>query len=145
MARVIGLPKQTGARGGVLGGVQVLGVREAIAALVGAGRIARISVGLLVHNSAESMAQRARDNIHDISGNLSSGTRAEQTGPYQWSVISSSLEGDVSEKNEKEYAGFVEFGTTKMAPRYYMTRAYQETRPEVDAQLKVIAAEISRL
>jgi HK97 gp10 family phage protein len=146
MARVIGKPSQTGLS--VTGGIQVLGVREAIAALEGAGRIARISVGLLVHNAAESMAERARENIHNVTGNLESGTRAEQGGPYYWNVISSSLEGDDPSgtgKNQKEYAGFVEFGTSKMSPRFYMTRAYADTRPEVVAELQVIASEISLL
>jgi len=144
MATVTGGAVQQ-AGGGVLGGVRVLGVREAIAALEGRALIARLWLGLEVHTAAESMATKAKANIHSISGNLVSGTRAEPLAPYAWNVVSSSRDGDNDDKNQKEYAGFVEFGTSKMEPRFYMSRAFAETKPEVVASMIAIAGRIGRL
>lgn len=134
-----------GAESAVTGQITVLGLPQAIAKLVGVGRIARISLGVITRESAEHMRDRAKDNIHNVTGNLASGTYATQVGPYQWEVVSSSMEGDVEGKNDKEYSHFVEFGTSKMEPRAYMTLAFEETLPETLVAVKALAAAIEAL
>ncbi len=145
MPRFVGVPKQLGTAGGVRSGVQILGIPEAVAKLVSADKVVRLHLGELVADAALNMEREAKDNIHSITGNLKSGTFAQKVGSYSWEVVSSSLAGDNPDKNGKEYAGFVENGTSKMAPRYYMRNAYNEVQPLVNARLRVLAARISTL
>lgn len=137
-----------GARG-VGGGVRVLGVEECLIKLGLVNKVARIHLGYLVHKAAEDIAEQARENIHDVTGNLSSGTKAAPAGPYHWTVTSSSMAGDVAGKNNYEYAGYVEFGTSKTGHDFpsfaYMTRAYQAELPDIAAGLKVIGSMLERL
>ena len=128
--------------GAVTGQFKVLGLPQAIAKLEGVGRICRITLGIMTREMAEHTAQRAKDNIHNVTGNLSSGTYATQTGPYLWEVVSSSMEGTVEGKNEKEYAQFVEFDPLGRA---YMTRAFEATKPEALIALKALASAIEAL
>lgn len=136
---------QIGPRQGVLGGFHVLGLPEAIAKLTGVGRIARISLGITMREAAQLMESQARANIHSLTGNLASGTKAYQVGSYSWMVSSSSLDGDVAEKNNKEYAGFVENGTQYMEGQFYMKRAFDATQAGLNAKLVIIAREIELL
>lgn len=136
---------------GVVSNVRVFGVEECLIKLGLVNKVARIHLGYLAHASAENVAERARENIYKPgnTGNLASGTKAEQEGPYMWTVTSSSMEGDVAEKNSYEYASYVEFGTSTTGTDYpsfaYMTRAYNETLPEVVAALKIIGETLERL
>lgn len=145
MANLLRGGVSVGGGGATVGRITVLGVPEAIAKLTGVGKIARISLGVITRESAQHMAERAKANIHSVSGNLASGTYATQLGPYTWQVVSSSMEGDIAGKNDYEYADFVEFGTSKMEPRAYMTRAYEETRPETLAAVVALAAAIEAI
>lgn len=132
-------------QGAVTGRMTVLGLPQAIAKLTGVGRLARISLGVITREAAQHMAERAKANIHNVTGNLGSGTYATQVGPYLWEVVSSSMEGTVGGKNEKEYSRFVEYGTSRMEPRAYMTRAFEDTRPEAFVAIKALAAAIQAL
>jgi len=129
--------------------VQIFGVEECLIKLAQVNKVARIELGYLAHKSAEMIRDQAKENINDQTGNLSSGTKAEQQGPYNWAVTSSSMEGDIPEKNSYEYAGYVEYGTSKTGHSYpsfaYMTRAYQATLPDIMAGLRVIGAHLERL
>jgi hypothetical protein len=145
MASVVSGGVNVSSVGPVSGGVKVLGLPQAIAKLEGVGRICRITLGIITREFAEHTADRAKGNIHNITGNLKSGTYATQTGPYLWQVVSSSMEGTVDGKNEKEYASWVEFGRTGMEPRFYMTRAFESTKPEVIVALKALASAIEAL
>jgi HK97 gp10 family phage protein len=91
------------------------------------------------------MEELAKEYVPTISGNLQSGIKSSKVAPYTYDVSASSLEGGVPEKNTKEYAGYVEFGTSKMAPRYFMTRAWRDTYPLAAAELRILAAKIERL
>jgi hypothetical protein len=155
MARVIGLPK-TGAlgrtRSGHFGGTsvvsrfRVLGVPETLIKLGLVNKIARVELGFLTGEVARRIAATAKENINNITGNLESGTYAEKgKTPYTWYIVSSSMAGNNPEKNYYEYAGYVEFGTSKMAPRMYMTRAYRTHLPDAVAGLKAIGAHLERL
>lgn len=143
MTSFSGRPSQTGLS--VTSAVKVLGVPEVLAKLRGAQSVSRLELGKLNMNLALHMRSKAVDNIHSITGNLAQGTKVVKIGFYSWEVTSSSLEGGVSEKNQKEYAGFVENGTSRMAPRYYMRRAWQGVQPEAAAGLYRIGKLIEAL
>jgi HK97 gp10 family phage protein len=146
MARIIGVPKQLGGR--VVSNVRILGVKEALVKLKLVSSTARLELGLLNAGAAKHMENLAKEYVPVITGNLRSSIHSAKLGPYNWEVIAASTEGtDPSGegKNQKEYAGFVEFGTSKMAPRFFMNRAYQDTRAIAVADLKLIAARIERL
>jgi HK97 gp10 family phage protein len=143
MARFIGLPKQTGRSVGA--SVQILGIPEAVAKLQAVDVMAARDLGLMLYRSAQMVYSKAKGNVPVESGNLRSGINLNRNGAYLWEVTASSLDGDDPDKNTKEYAAFVEFGTSKMAPRYFMTQAYQDTRPLVNAQLVALAARIEAL
>lgn len=130
-------------RGGRVGtggiSVRILGIPELIAKLTAINRIARIGLGQLNHETADNVVKAAQGNIHSITGNLASGVKAEQSGPYNWNVTASSRDGNVGEKNTKEYAGYVEYGTSKMSARPYLRPAVQQARPGVIAGLTALA------
>lgn len=135
----------TGIRGGGIGGgVRVLGIDTAIAELRGVDAAVRLKLGLLMYQAAKDTEAAAKGNIHNVTGNLSEGTQAQKLGPYTWNVSSSSLDGGVSEKNDKEYAPYVEFGTSRMEPRFYLSTALDTVLPLVQAELVAMAAEIER-
>jgi HK97 gp10 family phage protein len=152
MARIIGVPKPTiglpsrgAASGGVTANVKIIGVEQLIAKLGLVANVARLELGLETRGAALRMYQMAQANVPVITGNLKSGISVEHMGPYSWAVTASSLAGNISPKNQKEYAAWVEFGTSKMRGRHFMTTAYQETAPIVAADLKLIAAKLERL
>ena len=136
---------QTGVRGGVVGGFTIIGLPEVIAKLEGVGRVCRIYLGVIMRENAMLLESQARANIHSLTGNLASGTKAHKLGPYTWEVSSSSLDGDVSSKNTKEYAGFVENGTQYMEGQFYMQRAYDQVQVTLAASVKALAEAINRL
>jgi HK97 gp10 family phage protein len=145
MARFIGVPKQLGSRGAVGANVRVIGVPEALIKLGLVNKIARIELGFLAHASGKAMEGRTAFYCPVITGNLRSSIKLTHTGPYSWFVSVASREGDVASKNDKEYAGFVEFGTSRMAPRFFMRRAYEETRVEAVVGLSIIARRLEAL
>lgn len=145
MARLIGVPKQTGVGGGVRGTMQVLGVPEALIKLGLVNKIARIELGFLAAASARNMTQRAILYCPKITGNLASSIKTIQVAPYTHEVTAASRDGTNPDKNGKEYAGFVEFGTSKMSGRFFMRRAYAETQPEAVAGLALIGRRLEAL
>ena len=148
MARLYGVPKQTGVGGGVISGVTIVGIPQLLAKLGLVSKVARLELGLLTRGAAFHMYELALQNVPEITGNLKSGIAIEKGGPYAWAVSASSQAGSDPAgigKNNKEYAGFVEFGTSKMAPRHFMTNAYRATTPIVASDLQIIAAKLMRL
>lgn len=143
MAKFIGVPTQRG--GAVVSGARIVGIPQAINKLVNTERAARVQLGALASNAAKNMENQAREHCPVITGNLRSSIKSYQVAPYSWEVTASSREGDVPEKNGKEYAGFVENGTSKMSPRYFMRSAYNDVQPLVNAEIKAMAARISVL
>lgn len=144
----IGLARRGMASGSVKANVKVLGLDVLIAKLAQINIIARAELGLLTAGAAKHMEQAAKNNIHSVTGNLVSGVYSVRVAPYTWTVIASSMAGDDPAgvgKNSYEYAAWVEFGTSKMPGRFYMARAYNETRPLVISGLKQTAMRIQAL
>lgn len=136
-------------RGGRVGtggiSVRIIGVPELIAKLTAINRVARIGLGKLNHEAANGIVERAQAGVNSITGNLASGIKATQSGPYSWEVTASSRDGNVGEKNSKEYAGYVEYGTSKMSARPYLRPAVTGARPVIVAGLTAIARWIEAL
>lgn len=123
---------------GIGGGVQVIGVDELIAKLIRMRAFARLETGYLTMRAAIMVQQEAKSRVPIESGNLQSGIGIGKLGSYTWEVSAASTAGSVPEKNNKEYAAFVEFGTSKMAARPFMRPAYAAVLPLVNAQLKAL-------
>jgi hypothetical protein len=90
----------------------------------------------------------AQEKVPVITGNLKSGIAIEKGGSYAWAVSASSQAGSDPGgmgKNKKEYAGYVEFGSSHNVPRFFMTESYRETSVIVASDLKLIAAKLMRL
>lgn len=147
MARLYGVPKQAGVGGGVAANVRVVGVEQLIAKLNLVANVARLEMGLMTSGAAHHMEEAARNNAPSVTGNLRSGIKTTKgAGPYNYEVTASTLDGNVAEKNSKEYAGYVEFGWSgHPAPEHFMTNAYAETMPIVYSDLQIIAAKLMRL
>ena len=145
MARVIGVPAQIGSRGFVSANVRVVGVRQALARLGLVSKVARLELGLLAAGAASMVHQRAQFYCPVITGNLKSSIKLMKLASYTYQVTAASTEGNNPNKNDKEYAGFVEFGTSRMAPRFFMRRAYQDMVPVAASDLRLIAAKLERL
>ncbi len=144
MAILRGLPKLI-ERGPATSNVRVLGVPQAIAKLEAVKNYARLELGYTAFATAAIVETKAKEYVPVITGNLRSGIHTNHVGPYAYEVTASSLAGDVAEKNTKEYAGFVEFGTSKMAPRLFLTRAYRDGYPYAVGRLKALAARIETM
>jgi HK97 gp10 family phage protein len=145
MARIIGVPRQLGPRGSVGSRVRIIGIPEAKIKLGLVSKVARLELGLLAAGAANRMMTLAKFYCPEITGNLKSSIKLLKLGSYTYQITAASREGNNPEKNNKEYAGFVEFGTSKMAPRFFMRQAYQETVPVVIADLNFIARKLERL
>lgn len=134
--------------GGVLGsraGVRVLGLPEAVAKLRGVDSVVRLELGLTMARAAKFMQATAQSLAPYETGNLKSGIKTNKMGPYEHDVTASSLDGTNDEKNGKEYAGFVENGTSVMEGSYFMTRAFDHTVPIVQAEIYALARKIELL
>jgi HK97 gp10 family phage protein len=147
MARFYGVAKSTGVGGGVLSNVRIVGVEQLIAKLNLVANIARLEMGLTCAGAANHMEALAKANVPKVTGNLASGIKTTKgAGPYNYEVTASSLDGNIGEKNTKEYAGYVEFGWSgHPTPEHFMTNAYAATMPIVYSDLQIIAAKLMRL
>lgn len=70
---------------------------------------------------AETMTERAKVNAPYDTGNLRDSIDFQDQGNVSFRVAA-----------ETSYAAFQEFGTSKIKPKMYMARAYQETKEEFD-------------
>lgn len=149
MARFYGVPKQVAPRGGVTSSVKLVGVPQLLAKLRAVNTICAAELGLLTMGVADKVYKEALENVPTVTGNLKTGIKLEKGGvAYNWTVSASSVAGTDPAgvgKNKKEYAGFVEFGTSKMAPRSYMTKAWGVAAPLGREGLQVIASKLEAL
>jgi len=147
----LGMPKRPGGATGssVISKVAVYGVEECLIKLAAVNKVARIELGYLSHKSAEIIQEKAKHNIHPVTGNLETGVTIAHPAPYVWTIEASSMAGGVPEKNSYEYASFVEFGTSTTGHGYpsygFMRRAYAETLPDIMVALKNIGEHLERL
>jgi HK97 gp10 family phage protein len=121
-----------------------------VAQFKGIGSFVGLKTGHTTYEIAQYVQQRAKDYVPIITGNLQSGILIAKGGRYDWEVTASSLDGDGGQvrsdgsaaKNSYEYADFVEFGTSKMAPRRFMSRAFSDGRIVANAKLVQLAREL---
>lgn len=140
---VQGAVVQSGA--GVAASYTVLGIPQAIAKLTGVAAYTRLQLGNIMAGAAIHLEAAAKAHVPVVTGNLQQGIHRVKTGSYSHEVIASSMAGGVAEKNDKEYAGFVENGTSAMAGRFFMQAAYSETLPLVRAEVLALAKSIEKL
>jgi len=134
-----------GGTGGVRSRVRVQGLPQALAKLKGVDSVVRLDLGLLTKGAAEFIEKTAKEFVNKETGNLASGIHAERVASYSWQVIASSMDGTVAEKNWYEYAPFVEYGTSNMEGQFFMTRAHEEVRPLIAAEMVAIKTKLERL
>lgn len=144
-SRTGGLIGRGGGAGGVGSGVKIIGIPEAVAKLRGVDGYVRLQLGGLAFNAAANMVNRAKENVGKETGNLESGIGMHKVGSYSYEVTAASMDGDVEEKNWYEYAPFVEYGTSNMEGQFFMTRAFADIQPLVNAELKALALKLERL
>jgi HK97 gp10 family phage protein len=129
-------------------GVKVLGVEELLAKLVRINTIARLEVGFLMKGAAKYLEETAIEMAPIRTGNLKTSIHATQVAPYTHIVRADTRTGSDpggEGKSSYEYAGYVEFGTSKMDARPFMQPAVQETVPFIYSGLQAIAARIEAL
>jgi HK97 gp10 family phage protein len=128
---------------GSLVSVEVIGAPEVIAKFRAISQIAARDLGYIMYRSALFMKTQAIANCPVVTGNLQSSIQESKLGVYSWEVSASSLAGSVPEKNSKEYASFVEYGTSRMSGRFFMRGAYNATVPFTNAQVAALAAKLA--
>lgn len=144
MARLYGVPKQAGVA--VRSNFRIVGLKEALAKIARIDPVCRLEIGQICAAGAIHMKNAAQNNVHVITGNLRSGIKMSKgPGPYTYFVTASSREGEIAEKNDKEYAGYEEFGWSGLPGGHpYMRPAYEETKPLVYADLALFATRLRR-
>lgn len=122
--------------------VKVYGVPETVAKLKGIGSRAALELGHMNYRAAQIMFTTAVETVPVKTGNLKSGIKIAKVGAYNWAVTAASQDGTDPAglgKNAKEYANFVEFGTRKMAGRFFMRAGFHRAAEYVAAETKAIA------
>jgi HK97 gp10 family phage protein len=132
--------------GGVVGsGITVQGVPQAIRKMQLVGTVANRGVGAITRETAKIVWQRARARVPVESGNLKSGIIVTKTGLNTWAVLASSRLGNKPAKNSREYAQFVEYGSSGRPTQPFMRPAATEGGRYITPQLRALAATLERL
>jgi HK97 gp10 family phage protein len=129
-------------------GVKVFGVAELLAKLEGINRIARIHVGFMMGAAAEFIKVAAIAAAPERTGNLKTSILASKVGPYTWKVVADTTTGSDpggEGKNAYEYAGYVEYGTSRTPAQPFMAPAVKAGEAEIAVSLRALAAEIQAL
>lgn len=113
------------------------------------GSQAGLQIGHLVYEAGITMKTMAEARVPVITTNLKTGIKGPiKAGLYDWIVTAASKDGTDPTgvgKNQKEYAPYVEFGTSKMAGRFFMAAAALDAEALIRAELPIIAQRIQRL
>lgn len=142
--RTGGLIGRAGGAGSIRSSVRVYGVPQAIAKMKGVDGAIRLDLGQLMVAAAKFIEKRAKEYVPKLTGNLESGIKLQKIASYSYNVTASSRDGDNPDKNSYEYAPFVEKGTSHMAGRFFMQRAFEDVKPLVAVEMKVLKARIER-
>jgi HK97 gp10 family phage protein len=130
------------------GGVQVVGVPELIAKLNAMNTIARVEVGYMMSQAAAFITMAAIDFAPERTGNLKTSIQPAKIGPYTWVIVADTTTGSdpgQESKNSYEYAGYVEYGTSRTPAQPFMAPAVQLGNAEVAASLAALASRLNRL
>jgi len=143
MALISGGARATGrsALGSTFGNVTVLGVKEAIAKLGAVAQAAYRRLGYIAYSGAQTMESEAKVLVPVASGALQGGIRKSKLGLYEWQVTASSGDGGA----DKEYAGYVEYGTSNMEARPYFRPAASIAAEKMRRELALLAATLGRM
>lgn len=125
--------------------VKVYGLSELLAKLEAINLVARIQVGFSMAAAAEEILKLAIDNAPHATGNLEGSGKVQHVGPYTHLVAFNTTWGPVGEKNNIDYAGYVEFGTSQQDGQPFLQPAMEAVIPMVNADLVRIAAMIEAL
>jgi HK97 gp10 family phage protein len=145
MARLSRAAVVTPARAGGFVGVQVLGLPAAIAKLRLIGGATSRRLGYILYATAQRVESVAKEKVPVESGNLESGISTTKLGIYDWVVVAASTAGNIEGKNTKEYAAFVEYGTSKMAAEPFMRPAAAKGREYLVSNVRLLATALERL
>jgi len=141
-----GISSVESVRGGV--SIRVLGVEELVAKLYAINRIANLRVGVALAHAAHEIEQNAIDNAPEETGNLKTSIHASKLGVNSWQVIADTTTGTDpggEGKNSYEYAGYVEYGTSRTPAQPFMGPAVEDGQNTLWLDLQEIAAAIEAL
>ena len=96
---------------------------------------ARGLAGIYTAKAARQVEEIARANVPVDTGALQAGINAVQMGVLHWRVIASSMDGGA----DREYANFVEEGTSKMDPQPYLQPALDDVELDYFTDMARIA------
>lgn len=132
----------TGAKlGGAFLGFKVFGVAEAIAKLRLAGSIVALELGNATYQAARHTYYKAKELVPVVTGDLHNGIQIHKHGLYHWGVTASSQDGG----SDREYASYVEYGTSKMAPRPYLRPAATEANKVLLTRIAALRVKLEAL
>ena len=112
--------------------IEIVGLREL------EDKLSRLDEKLkqALEEALEEIAEKIRDDAKDLApvdtGSLRESIRVEKEGDLQVSVIAGGG-GVINPRTGREvdYAGYVEFGTSRMSPQPYMQPALEKNRDEI--------------
>lgn len=94
-------------------------------------RKARGLAGIYTAKAARSIEDVAKANVPILTGALHDGINAVQVGVLHWQVLASSMDGGA----DREYAGFVEEGTSRSPAQPFLGPAVDDVEPEFFADM----------
>lgn len=130
------------------GGVQVFGAKEIAAKLAKINKVARIYVGYYVGDAALTITTAAIDLAPMRTGNLKTSIHPAKLGSYDWIAYADTTTGTDpggEGKNTYDYAGFVEFGTSRTPAQPFMRPATAIGLTKLRAELQVLARALEKL
>ena len=113
--------------------VQVIGVKEAIARLDLKNKEIMENVSRAINRSALQVEAEVKQSIAGRRAEL----RSVDTGRFMQSVTAVQLNSlQASVETNVEYAKFLEYGTSKMNPRYHFRNSAARTREKVQSEIR---------
>lgn len=131
-------------RGGVTGGIRVVGLPELIAKLKLVGQVAQRDLGLILYRGAQTSKTAAQAAAPVKTGVLKRGHRLEKAGPYTWNLVVD------TEEAGRSYAGYQEFGYHDRGGNWHEGRGFvragvAEGNAQVQGELVALARKLEML